>query len=72
MFPLSSRSDGGDAAVSPPLSQAVGYVVVVVVGLIIAFSMLHFRGDLVPELSSDYHNSHDVRNHHSQKDRWRR
>jgi hypothetical protein len=47
MFPLSSRSDGGDATVSPPLSQAVGYVVVVVVGLIIAFSMLHFRGDLV-------------------------
>lgn len=42
MFPLNSRSDAGsDTVVSPPLSQAVGYVVVVVVvGLTIAFGML--------------------------------
>ena len=41
MFPLNSRNDeASDAVVSPPLSQAVGYVVVVVVGLIIAFGML--------------------------------
>lgn len=41
MFPLNSRNDAGsDTVVSPPLSQAVGYVVVVVVGLVIAFGML--------------------------------
>lgn len=41
MFPLSSRdNESSDAVVSPPLSQAVGYVVVVVVGLIIAFGPL--------------------------------
>lgn len=41
MFPLKSRNDAGpDTVVSPPLSQAAGYVVVVVVGLIIAFGTL--------------------------------
>lgn len=32
-----ARDDTSDEALAPPLSQAVGYVVVVVVGLIIAF-----------------------------------
>ena len=41
MFSLYSRNDAGsDTVVSPPLSQAAGYVVIVVVGLIIAFGML--------------------------------
>lgn len=41
MSSLHSReNDGSDTVVSPPLSQAAGYVVVVVVGLIIAFGML--------------------------------
>ena len=41
MSSLNSRAnDGSDTVVSPPLSQAAGYVVVVVVGLIIAFGML--------------------------------
>ncbi|KAF9890506.1 hypothetical protein FE257_005911 [Aspergillus nanangensis] len=35
---LTSRS--GNATIEPPLSQAVGYVVVVVIGLIIAFAMM--------------------------------
>lgn len=43
MFPLNSRDDAGsNTVVSPPLSQAAGYVVVVVVGLIIAFGTLVF------------------------------
>lgn len=33
--PLESRAE--DVVVQPPLSQAVGYVVVVVIGLVIAF-----------------------------------
>lgn len=41
MSSLNSRNnDGSNTVVSPPLSQAAGYVVVVVVGLIIAFGML--------------------------------
>ena len=32
-------SSADNAVVKPPLSQAVGYVVVVVIGLVIAFSM---------------------------------
>ncbi|KAH7063061.1 Sodium:solute symporter family-domain-containing protein [Macrophomina phaseolina] len=35
-----ARDDTSDEALAPPLSQAVGYVVVVVVGLIIAFGMV--------------------------------
>lgn len=31
----------GDESVQPPLSQAVGYVIVVVIGLIIAFGILN-------------------------------
>lgn len=31
-------NDNSNAVVKPPLSQAVGYVVVVLIGLIIAFS----------------------------------
>ncbi|KAB8264684.1 Sodium:solute symporter family-domain-containing protein [Aspergillus pseudonomiae] len=38
MADLTARSDNG--SVQPPLSQAVGYVVVVVIGLIIAFAMM--------------------------------
>ena len=34
---LVGRADGSDVVVQPPLSQAVGYVVVVVIGLVIAF-----------------------------------
>jgi len=38
MTELTAR--GGNDSVQPPLSQAVGYVIVVVIGLIIAFGML--------------------------------
>lgn len=38
MAELTAR--GGNVSVQPPLSQAVGYVIVVVIGLIIAFGML--------------------------------
>jgi hypothetical protein len=31
------QSDGSDVVVPPPLSQAVGYIIVVVIGLVIAF-----------------------------------
>lgn len=33
--------DGSDVVVHPPLSQAVGYIVVVVIGLVIAASKYH-------------------------------
>jgi len=36
MLRLAGRDDGADVVVEPPLSQAVGYVVVVVIGLVIA------------------------------------
>jgi biopolymer transport protein ExbB/TolQ len=36
---LLGRADA-DVAVRPPLSQAVGYTVVVVIGLVIAFAMV--------------------------------
>lgn len=36
---LLSRADA-DVVVHPPLSQAVGYIVVVVIGLVIAFAMV--------------------------------
>ena len=35
---LLGRDEGSDVVVQPPLPQAVGYVVVVVIGLVIAFS----------------------------------
>lgn len=38
MTELTAR--GGNDSVQPPLSQAVGYVIVVVIGLIIAFGMV--------------------------------
>ena len=38
------RDEGSDVVVQPPLSQAVGYVVVVVIGLVIAFSKPLFFG----------------------------
>ncbi|UDD56807.1 hypothetical protein AFCA_004331 [Aspergillus flavus] len=38
MTELTAR--GGNDSVQPPLSQAVGYVIVVVIGLIIAFVMM--------------------------------
>lgn len=37
MSELNSRSDGSDVHVEAPLSQAVGYVVVVGIGMVIAF-----------------------------------
>lgn len=53
MFPLNTRSDeASNAVVSPPLSQAVGYVVVVVVGLIIAFGTLG-RSSCISEILAD-------------------
>lgn len=33
--------DEAEVVVQPPLSQAVGYVVVLVIGLVIAFSTCH-------------------------------
>ena len=57
MVSLNSRSDAGsDTVVSPPLSQAAGYVVVVVVGLIIAFGMLVWFCSL-SEYTADFHHS---------------
>lgn len=35
---LASRELAADGSVPPPLSQAVGYVIVVVIGLAVAFS----------------------------------
>lgn len=40
MLALNSRDGGSDVQVKAPLSQAVGYVVVVGIGLIIAFGTL--------------------------------
>lgn len=40
MLALNSRDGGSDVQVKAPLSQAVGYVVVVGIGLIIAFVMI--------------------------------
>ncbi|KAF2018293.1 hypothetical protein BU24DRAFT_491277 [Aaosphaeria arxii CBS 175.79] len=40
MAELMSRQNGEDVVVQPPLSQAVGYVVVVVIGLVIAAVMV--------------------------------
>lgn len=40
MLELNSRDGGSDVQVKAPLSQAVGYVVVVGIGLIIAFGTL--------------------------------
>lgn len=40
---LVTREDGADVVVQPPLAQAVGYVVVVVIGLVIAFGNLKAR-----------------------------
>ncbi|PVH97304.1 hypothetical protein DM02DRAFT_597799 [Periconia macrospinosa] len=37
---LLGRADATDVVVQPPLSQAVGYIVVVVIGLVIAFAMV--------------------------------
>ena len=39
MVSVSGGDDGGGVVVQPPLSQAVGYVVVVVIGLVIAFGL---------------------------------
>lgn len=75
MFPLNSRDDGSGVVVSPPLSQAVGYVVVVVIGLVIAFgvSLLllkwnSFAGNVI-DLGMY---SHDVCNKYFEKDGWGR
>lgn len=43
-----ARDGSTSEALSPPLSQAVGYVVVVVVGLIIAFGMTPIRQQRLP------------------------
>ena len=40
---IRASSDASNAAVKPALSQAVGYVVVVVIGLTIAFGQLIFH-----------------------------
>jgi hypothetical protein len=38
---LSARQgDGSDIVVSPPLSQAAGYIVIIGVGLVVAFGMI--------------------------------
>ena len=59
-----------NAVVEPPLSQAVGYIVVVVIGLIIAFSQWipsNGHGRLAYILCS-----HDVCNSTAEADGWRR
>ena len=39
MSALKDENGGADSVVKPPLGQAVGYVVVVIIGLSIAFGM---------------------------------
>lgn len=41
----------GVSSVQPPLSQAVGYVVVVVIGVVVALGETIYRGILRQELS---------------------
>ena len=55
---LTRADDAVDPVVEPPLSQAVGYVVVIVIGLIIAF------GGSLPTacfLATDLRDRHDLR-----------
>ena len=40
MGSVSAPQDGADVVVQPPLSQAVGYIVVVLIGFLIAFIMI--------------------------------
>lgn len=53
-----SSSDGGDAAatevvVQPPLSQSVGYIVVVLIGFLIAFIMVFITRILKKTVGED-------------------
>ena len=59
-----------NAVVEPPLSQAIGYVVVVVIGLIIAFSA--WEPSNHHSRLTDTSRSHDVCNSTAEADRWRR
>ena len=66
-----STSSPSNAVVEPPLSQAVGYVVVVVIGLVIA------AGDQpqespVADSALTIHHSNDIRNEGDEKDCGRR
>lgn len=66
MVTVTGGDDGSGVVVQPPLSQAVGYVVVVVIGLVIAFGRLcPYLICIISVLTSDF--SHGLHYKTSQK-----
>lgn len=74
MLELKIRDDGSDVVVKAPLSQAVGYVVVVGIGLVIAFGTFSLRSWYIKKSDclSGSIPSHDLCNEDLEEDRWGR